>query len=51
MLTLLVGPALVLASLLRLGFVANFISEPVLIAFKAGIGLVIVFDQVLGTHF
>jgi sulfate permease, SulP family len=29
MLTLLVGAALVLASLLRLGFVANFISEPV----------------------
>ena len=51
MLTLLVGAVLVLASLLRLGFVANFISEPVLIAFKAGIGLVIVFDQVLGTHF
>ena len=36
MLTLLVGAALVLASLLRLGFVANFISEPVLIGFKAG---------------
>jgi high affinity sulfate transporter 1 len=54
MLTLLVGAILVLASLLRLGFVANFISEPVLIGFKAGIGLVIVFDQVpkvLGIHF
>src|SRR5262250_564467 len=54
MLTLLVGAALVLASLLRLGFVANFISEPVLIGFKAGIGLVIVADQVpkvLGLHF
>ena len=53
MLTLLVGAALVLASLLRLGFVANFISEPVLIGFKAGIGLVIVADQVpkvLGLH-
>lgn len=53
-LTLLVGAALVLASLLRLGFVANFISEPVLIGFKAGIGLVIVLDQlpkVLGIHF
>ena len=33
---------LVLASVLRLGFVANFISDPVLIGFKAGIGLVIV---------
>ena len=54
MLTLLVGVALVLASLLRLGFVANFISEPVLIGFKAGIGLVIVLGQVprlLGIHF
>lgn len=54
MLTLLVGAILVLASLLRFGFVANFISEPVLIGFKAGIGLVIVLDQVpkfLGIHF
>jgi high affinity sulfate transporter 1 len=53
MLTLLVGAVLVLASLLRLGFIANFISEPVLIGFKAGIGLVIVADQipkVLGIH-
>src|SRR5215831_4316007 len=53
-LTLLVGAILLLASLLRLGFIANFISEPVLIGFKAGIGLVIVADQipkVLGIHF
>ena len=53
-LTVLVGAVLVLASLLRLGFVANFISEPVLIGFKAGIGIVIVVDQVpklLGVHF
>jgi len=53
-LTLLVGAILLLAFLLRLGFVANFISEPVLIGFKAGIGLVIVLDQVpklLGVHF
>ena len=53
-LTLLVGAALVLACLLRLGFVANFISEPVLVGFKAGVGLVIVIDQVpkiLGIHF
>ena len=53
-LTLLVGILLTLASLLRLGFVANFISEPVLIGFKAGIGLVIVLDQIpklLGVHF
>jgi len=54
MVTLLVGAALLLASLLRLGFVANFISAPVLVGFKAGIGLVIVMDQVpkiLGLHF
>jgi len=53
-LTLLVGAALLLASVLRLGFVANFISEPVLVGFKAGIGLVIVVDQIpkiLGVHF
>ena len=41
-LTLLVGAALLLAYLLRLGIVANFISEPVLVGFRAGIGLVIV---------
>ena len=54
MLTLLVGAVLLLASLLRFGFVANFISHPVLVGFKAGIGLVIVIDQVpklLGIHF
>src|SRR5215472_10025955 len=45
-LTLLVGMMLVLASFFRLGFVANFISYPVLIGFKAGIGVVIVLDQV-----
>jgi len=45
-LTALVGAALLLARLLRLGFVANFISAPVLTGFKAGIGLVIVLDQV-----
>jgi MFS superfamily sulfate permease-like transporter len=53
-LTLLVGGILVLAGLLRLGFIANFISAPVLVGFKAGIGLVIVVDQIpkiLGIHF
>src|SRR5271165_1214176 len=53
-LTLLVGAALLLAYLLRLGIVANFISEPVLVGFRAGIGLVIVVDQIpkiLGIHF
>ena len=41
----LVGLILVLAAVFRLGFVAQFISEPVLTGFKAGIGLVIVVDQ------
>jgi len=53
-LTLLVGGILLVASVFRLGFVANFISDPVLIGFKAGIGLVIVLDQLpklLGIHF
>ncbi|HEY5819040.1 MAG TPA: SulP family inorganic anion transporter [Mesorhizobium sp.] len=52
-LTALTGTLLIAASLLRLGFVANFISTPVLTGFKAGIGLVIVLDQVpklLGIH-
>lgn len=52
-LTGLVGIFLLLASLMRLGFVANFISTPVLTGFKAGIGLVIVLDQLpklLGLH-
>src|SRR5512143_3196308 len=52
-LTALVGVMLLLARLLRLGFVANFISAPVLTGFKAGIGLVIVLDQLpklLGLH-
>src|SRR5512138_1034669 len=52
-LTALVGAMLVVARLMKLGFVANFISTPVLSGFKAGIGLVIVLDQVpklLGVH-
>src|SRR6185436_2173479 len=52
-LTALVGAVLLLARLMRLGFVANFISAPVLTGFKAGIGLVIVLDQLpkfLGIH-
>jgi high affinity sulfate transporter 1 len=50
----LVGIALMLSSLLRLGMIASFISEPVLVGFKAGIGVVIVVDQIpklLGIHF
>lgn len=52
-LSLLVGGFLLLAGILRLGAVANLISEPVLTGFKAGIGLVIVLDQIpklLGIH-
>jgi len=53
-LTVMVGLLLMLASVLRLGVVASFISDPVLTGFKAGIGLVIILDQVpklLGIHF
>jgi len=52
-LALMVGGVLVLAAVLRLGFLANFISDPVLTGFKAGIGIVIVVDQLpklLGVH-
>jgi SulP family sulfate permease len=52
-LSALVGAMLLVARLLRLGATANFISAPVLTGFKAGIGLVIVLDQVpklLGLH-
>jgi high affinity sulfate transporter 1 len=52
-LAVMVGLALFAAGLLRLGFVANFISEPVLVGFKSGIGCVIVVDQLpklLGLH-
>ena len=52
-LTALVGAMLLAARLARLGFLADFISAPVLTGFKAGIGLVIVLDQIpklLGTH-
>jgi SulP family sulfate permease len=53
-LALLVGAILILASVLRLGVVASFISEPVLIGFKAGVGIMIILDQtpkLLGIHF
>jgi high affinity sulfate transporter 1 len=52
-LTALVGAMLLIAYVLRLGFVANFISAPVLTGFKAGIGCVVVLDQLpklLGIH-
>ena len=52
LLTLMVG-VLILASVLRLGFVASFISEPVLVGFKAGIGVGrnSLIPQLLGIHF
>jgi SulP family sulfate permease len=53
-LSVLVGAMLIAARLMRLGFLANFISEPVLTGFKAGVGFVIVVDQLpklLGIHF
>src|SRR4029450_10976062 len=53
-LALMVGCALLLAVVLRLGFLADFISAPVLTGFKAGIATVIVVGQIpklLGIHF
>jgi SulP family sulfate permease len=52
-LAFLVGAFLFLAGLFRLGVVANLISDPVLTGFKAGVGLVIILDQLpklLGIH-
>ena len=52
-LSLLVGAFLLLAGLFRLGAVANLISDPVLTGFKAGVGLVVILDQLpklLGIH-
>jgi high affinity sulfate transporter 1 len=52
-LSILVGAILLAARALRFGFLANFISEPVLTGFKAGVGLVIIVDQLpklLGIH-
>jgi sulfate permease, SulP family len=59
LLALLVGGFLVVAGLLRLGFLSDFISAPVLAGFKAGMGLVIAASQlgkvlgvpVQGDHF
>jgi SulP family sulfate permease len=45
LLALLVGGLLAAAGLLRLGFLADFISAPVLAGFKAGMGLVIAASQ------
>lgn len=52
-LSILVGAMLLVAGVLKLGFVANFISDPVLTGFKAGVGTLIMVDQVpklLGIH-
>ncbi len=45
-LAILVGILLILAGIFRLGFLANFISVPVLAGFKAGIGVVILVGQI-----
>jgi sulfate permease, SulP family len=44
-LALLAGAVMIGASVLRLGFLANFISLPVLIGFQAGVGVVIIVGQ------
>jgi high affinity sulfate transporter 1 len=45
-LAVLVGIFLILAGVLRLGILANLISQPVLTGFKAGVGLVIFVGQI-----
>jgi len=52
-LALLVGGFLLAARILRLGFIANFVSKPVLVGFEAGIGVSLIVSQlksVLGVH-
>jgi MFS superfamily sulfate permease-like transporter len=52
-LALLVGAVLIAARMLRLGFLGNFISKPVLVGFEAGVGAAIVigqFKSVLGVE-
>jgi SulP family sulfate permease len=44
-LVLLVGAVMICGSVLKLGFLANFISLPVLIGFQAGVGIVIIVGQ------
>ena len=44
-LAVLAGAALILARVFRLGFLANFISTPVLVGFQAGVGAVILIGQ------
>jgi SulP family sulfate permease len=53
-LSLATGAVLLVAGVLRLGFLADFISAPVLTGFKAGIAIVIIVDQLpklFGIHF
>jgi sulfate permease, SulP family len=52
-LALMVGGFLIAAGVLRLGFLANFISDPVLTGFKGGIAIVLLLGQMpklLGVH-
>ena len=52
-LTFMVGAILISAGVLRLGFLANFISDPILTGFKAGIAVVLLLGQLpklLGVH-
>jgi high affinity sulfate transporter 1 len=44
-LAFLVGAILLVARLFRLGFLANFISKPVLVGFQAGVGVAIIVGQ------
>ncbi len=48
MVTLIVGILLIVSGILKLGFIADFLSDTVMIAFLTGVGIVIMIEQVPG---
>jgi MFS superfamily sulfate permease-like transporter len=50
MVALLSGVLLILSRLLRLGFIANFLSRAVLIGFLTGVGIQVALGQVPGSQ-
>ena len=48
MVTLVVGILLIVSGILKLGFIADFLSDTVMIAFLTGVGIVIMVEQIPG---
>lgn len=48
MVTLIVGILLIISGILKLGFIADFLSDTVMIAFLTGVGIVIMVEQIPG---